>query len=153
MQRPSLITSGESPMNPSILRTLKFITPMLIAGFLGGCSGATSPAKGGTAGALMFGPEVTSDILVTVYQKNDTGFQSIGFGTTAVNGSFILYNTGATEPLWLEPGDYKFTLESIGPPVRFPAPYTTPESSPLHVNWNSDMTSLVLQAPENLLRG
>lgn len=140
-------------MNQSILRTLKFITPMLMAGFLCGCSGATSPAKGGTAGALMFGPEVTSDILVTVYKKSDIGFQSIGFGTTAVNGSFILYNNGATEPLWLEPGDYAFTLESIGPPVKFPAPYQKPESSPLHVNWNSEMPSLVLQAPENLLKG
>ena len=140
-------------MNPSLLRTLKFIIPILMTGVLGGCSGATSPATGGTAGALMFGPEVTSDILVKVYKKHDTGFQSIGFGTTAVNGSFILYNNGATEPLWLEPGDYSFTLESIGPPVKFPAPYLKPESSPLHVNWNSDMTPLVLQAPENLLRG
>ena len=140
-------------MDQSILRKLKLIIAILIAGFLCGCSGSRSPAKGGTAGALMFGPEVTSDILVTVYKKNDNGFQSIGFGTMAVNGSFILYNNGATEPLWLEPGDYKFTLESIGPPIKFPAPYLKPESSPLHVNWNSDMTSLVLQAPGNLLRG
>ena len=139
-------------MNSSILYTLKFIIPVLMTGVLSGCSGSTSPATGGTAGALMFGPEVTSDILVTVYKKNQTGFQSIGFGTTAVNGSFNLYNTGASEPLWLEPGDYSFTLESIGPPVQFPAPYLKPESSPLNVNWNSDMTSLVLQAPENLLR-
>ena len=83
-----------------------------------GCGSATVPALGGTSGSLRFGAAVTSDIVVTVHQQNGGEFSVIGFGTTIQDGSFVLYKPGATEPLWLVPGEYAFTLESIGPPVQ-----------------------------------
>ncbi len=116
-----------------------------------GCGSATVPAEGGTTGSLKFGPEVTSDIVVTVHQQNGGQFSAIGFGTTIQDGSFILYKAGATEPLWLEPGNYVFTLESIGPLVQFPDEYLEPKTTPLKITWTADMKSADLEAPQELI--
>jgi hypothetical protein len=118
---------------------------------LPGCGGGASPAKGGTPGKLTFGSAVSSDIKITIHRSAAGGFEELGFANTAVDGSFVLYNSGATEPLWLESGDYAFTLESIGPPVEFPDEFTKPDSTPLKVTWTSDMTSISLDAPPELL--
>ena len=80
-----------------------------------------------------------------------SNFQPIGFGNTAVDGSFLLYTPGADGPLWLEPGDYVFTLESLGPPVQFPDVYVNAETSPLKVTWSREMQTLALKAPESLI--
>ncbi len=116
-----------------------------------GCDSATVPAKGGTSGTLKFGADVTSDIVVTVHQSIGGQFSPVGFGTTIQDGSFILYNAGATEPFWLEPSDYVFTLESIGPPVRFPKEYLSPKTTPLKVTWTAEMKSVDLEAPQKLI--
>lgn len=134
---------------------LKFRLRLLLTAIslhcLVGCGSATVPAEGGTTGSLKFGPEVTSDIVVTVHQQNGGQFSAIGFGTTIQDGSFILYKTGATEPLWLEPGDYVFTLESIGPLVQFPDEYLEPKATPLKITWTADMKSADLEAPQELI--
>ena len=133
--------------------TLRLKFALLAVSFhcLVGCGSATAPAEGGTTGILKFGANVTSDIVVTVHQQNGGQFSAIGFGTTIQDGSFILYKPGATEPLWLEPGEYVFSLESIGPPIQIPAEYQKAESTPLKITWTSDMKSLNLEAPEKLL--
>ena len=116
-----------------------------------GCGSGTSPAKGGTPGKLTFGSDVSSYIRITIHRSGASGFEQLGFANTAADGSFVLYNSLATEQLWLEPGDYVFTLESIGPPVQFPKAYVKPESTPLKVTWNSEMNSINLDMPPKLL--
>ena len=118
---------------------------------LSGCSDAPAPATGGTPGTLTFGAGVTSDINITVHRSTAGSFQPIGFGLTDVEGKFILYQTGAAGPLWLEPGDYAFTLESVGPSIAFPKEYLTPQSTPLKLNWTADSESADLSVPQNLL--
>ncbi len=133
--------------------TLRLKFALLAVSFhcLVGCGSATAPAEGGTTGILKFGTDVTSDIVVKVHHQNGGQFSAIGFGTTIQDGSFILYKPGATEPLWLEPGEYVFTLESIGPPVQFPEEYLEPKSTPLKITWTADMKSVDIEAPQKLI--
>ena len=130
----------------SILTVLLFSVSLLT-----GCSDAPAPATGGTPGTLTFGDGVTSDINITVHRNSAGSFQSVGFGLTDVDGKFILYQTGATGPLWLEPGDYVFTLESVGPSIKFPKEYLSPQLTPLTLNWTTDSKSADLSVPQKLL--
>ena len=134
-----------------MLTFIKGLALSAVVAMLVGCGGGASPAKGGTPGTLTFGSNVSSDIRVTLHRSAAGGFEVLGFANTAADGTFVLYNSGATEPLWLEPGDYAFTLETIGPPVEFPKEFTRPESTPLKVKWESDMSSIRLDAPPELL--
>ena len=124
-----------------MLKMIRVILLAVVLVALPGCGGGPSPSKGGTPGKLTFGSNVSSDIKVTIHRDAASGFEELGFAN----------NSGATEPLWLEPGDYAFTLESIGPPVEFPGEFVKPESTPLKVTWTSDMTSISLEAPPELL--
>ena len=118
---------------------------------LSGCSDAPAPATGGTPGTLAFGDGVTSDINITVHRSSAGSFQPIGFGLTDIEGKFILYQTGAAGPLWLDPGDYVFTLESVGPSIAFPKEYLSPQSTPLKLSWTADSTSADLKVSQKLL--
>lgn len=57
---------------------------------------------------------------------------------TAADGSFRLATDLDVEPLWLEPGDYRVTLESVGSPVAIPAEYGDVDRTPLRIHWNDD---------------
>jgi hypothetical protein len=118
---------------------------------LSGCSDAPAPATGGTPGTLTFGDGVTSDINITVHRSSAGSFHPIGFGLTDVEGKFILYQTGAAGPLWLDPGDYVFTLESVGPAIAFPKEYLRPQSTPLKLSWTADSKSADLTLSQKLL--
>lgn len=118
---------------------------------LSGCGSTPSVSREGSNGLLTFGAQTLGDICVVVHRKEGTGFQQQGFGTTDRAGFFHLLRDGGQEPLVLEPGDYSFTLESVGPQIVFPAPYLKPETSPLKVTWTAELTTLDLQAPEELL--
>ncbi len=117
-----------------------------------GCSTSPAPAKGGTPGMLTFADGVTSDINVTVFRSLDGGYQQAGFGTTGLEGAFVLYQMGAAGPLWLEPGNYVFTLESIGPPIVFSKEFRSPQTTPLKITWNADSKSVDLYVPQKLLQ-
>ena len=136
-----------------IMRRFNSILPILlfIASLLTGCSDASALATGGTPGTLTFGDGVTSDINITVHRNSAGSFQPIGFGLTDVEGKFILYQTGAAGPLWLEPGDYVFTLESVGPSIAFPKEYLNPQTTPLKLNWTANSKSADLTVSEKLL--
>lgn len=118
---------------------------------LTGCSDVPAPATGGTPGTLTLGDGVTSDINITVHRNSAGSFQPVGFGLTDAEGKFILYQTGATGPLWLEPGDYVFTLESVGPSIAFPKEYLNPQATPLKLNWTADSKSADLKVSQKLL--
>lgn len=116
-----------------------------------GCESSPAPATGGTSGTLKFGDQVTSDIVITIHKKSNGAFEPIGFGTTQSDGTFELYKPGAAEPLYLEPGDYCGTLESVGPPVRLPKEYLTPARSPMTFTWTNESETLELTAPQQIL--
>jgi hypothetical protein len=124
---------------------------LFLISLLTGCSDSPLPATGGTPGTLTFGDGVTSDINITVHRNSAGRFKPIGFGLTDVEGKFVLYQTGAIGPLWLEPGDYVFTLESVGPSIAFPKEYLNPQSTPLKLSWTADSTSADLTVSQKLL--
>ena len=128
----------------------RIITLILVSGLLG-CSEPTV-SKDGSIGTLKFGTQTLGDICVVVHKKEGSAFQQLGFGTTDGTGMFFLLKTGGQEALILEPGDYTFTLEPVGPQIAFPPVYLQPEKSPLKSTWTADMTSLDLNAPEELLK-
>ena len=128
----------------------RFITLILVSSLLG-CSEPTV-SKDGSIGTLKFGTQTLGDICVVVHKKEGSAFQQLGFGTTDGTGMFFLLKTGGQEALILEPGDYTFTLEPVGPQIAFPPVYLQPEKSPLKSTWTADMTSLDLNAPEDLLK-
>ena len=128
----------------------RFITLILVSSLLG-CSEPTV-SKDGSVGTLKFGTQTLGDICVVVHKKEGSAFQQLGFGTTDGTGMFFLLKTGGQEALILEPGDYTFTLEPVGPQIAFPPVYLQPEKSPLKSTWTADMTSLDLNAPEELLK-
>lgn len=133
------------------MRTLKSSrTLLLLLILLTGCSDAPAPATGGTPGSLTFADGVTSDINITVYKNSSGSFQPVGFGLTDLEGKFNLYHTGASGPLWLEPGDYVFTLESVGPSIAFPKQYLNAATTPLKLTWTPDSRSVDLTTPQKL---
>ena len=116
-----------------------------------GCDNSPAPAIGGTSGTLKFGDQVTSDIVITIHRKTGA-VEALGFGTTQSDGLFVLYKPGAAEPLFLDPGDYCCTLESVGPLVRIPKEYLDPKRSPMTFTWTEDSDTLDLTAPEQILK-
>lgn len=119
-------------------------------------SGCSEPAAGpgtGTMGSLRFGTETVSGICVVVHRRVGAEYQEVGYGTTLPSGTFGLVARGGTDALFLEPGDYVFTLEPLGPQIAFPAEYLTPEKTPLKTTWTADAELLNLEAPEKLISG
>jgi hypothetical protein len=118
----------------------RVFTVGILIGCLLGCSSPTV-SKDGSAGSLSFGTQTLGG----------ASFQSIGFGTTDQAGFFHLMKSGGLDPLILEPGDYVFTLESVGPQIQFSEEYLNAELSPLKATWSAESTSLDLKAPEELI--
>ncbi len=118
-----------------------------------GCSQNAADQDGGTIGILRFGTETVGDICVVVHKQEASGFQQIGYGTTLASGTFSLVTIGGAEPLVLEPGEYAFTLESLGPQIPFPAEFLSPEKSPLKTTWGDESSLIDLEAPEKLISG
>ncbi|MFI4875083.1 MAG: hypothetical protein ACIALR_07090 [Blastopirellula sp. JB062] len=104
------------------------------------------PVVGGTAGKLSTGGNPLSEMQVNVYRADRSNEAPLGFGVTAADGSFELMRPAAAGPLTLEPGQYRFTVESIGSPIRLPKKYSDAEKSPLTVDWQADQP-LSLQIP------
>jgi hypothetical protein len=107
-----------------------------------GCGGVESVA-GGTRGTLLADGAPLSEIQITVHHVDGSTTQPVGFGVTA----FELFANGAQGPLWLEPGEYRCTLESVGAPLQIRQEYTQPETTPLKVSWSQIDQSLNLEIP------
>lgn len=129
---------------------MRVFTVGILIGCLIGCGSATT-IEGGSPGFLWFGTERLNDICVVAHHSDGAAFKTVGFGTTDSAGHFRLLTPDGQSALHLEPGDYTFTLESVGPPVQFPEEYLQPETTPLKVTWTAEMSSLDLAAPEELI--
>ena len=124
----------------------KYMLVMLLVLAAAGCGGVESVA-GGTRGTLLADGAPLSEIQITVHHVDGSTTQPVGFGVTAFDGSFELFANGAQGPLWLEPGEYRCTLESVGAPLQIRQEYTQPETTPLKVSWSQTDQSLKLEIP------
>lgn len=85
---------------------------VFLLGICVGC-GAMKPVPGGTTGVVRTGADRLADIQVQVYAAAST--ELLGTGVSTVDGTFALREPGARGPLWLPAGDYRITVESVGP--------------------------------------
>jgi hypothetical protein len=110
------------------------------------------PVEGGTPGVLRAGSEPLAEIQVTVHQSENEAsrWEPIGFADTAADGTFRLLLRQATGPLQLPAGTYRFTLESVGSPIRIPKELTRADTTPLQVSWSGEEPVLTLDLPQKL---
>jgi hypothetical protein len=87
-----------------------------------------------------------SQIELTVY--NDEGFlgDAIGYGSVGDDGSFELINVSRTGRLELDPGQYRFTIESVGADILIPERYADPKKTILRVRCEPD-APIMLEVP------
>ena len=128
-----------------MLGHLRFGSLILMLALIPGC-GVQSVA-GGTKGILRFDGQLLTDIRVEIYQVDGGSLRPIGFGVTTTDGSFQLVTNGAQGALWLAPGEYRCTLESVGPPIQVAKEYTRAETTPLVVHWTAGDQQLDLEVP------
>jgi len=113
-----------------------------------GCGPA--PVVGGTSGMLQAGGEPLADMQVVVYQAEEGVWKPIGFADTAADGRFQLLLNEARGPLELAPGQYRFTLQSVGSPVQVPKEFGQIEATPLQKTWSGVEPELNLTIPHKL---
>ena len=95
----------------------------------------------------MAGETPVPDVEVKIYAAGNS--IPLGFGATNQEGKFRLVLPKGDGPLWLVPGDYVFTLESLGPvPPPMSAAYANASKTPLKATWKASDTSLDLKIPK-----
>ncbi|WP_425615027.1 hypothetical protein NA78x_004915 [Anatilimnocola sp. NA78] len=112
---------------------------------LPGCG--ARPVTGGTKGSLRGGGSPLSDLQVTIHSQQTGAWTPIGFAVSSTDGTFELFSNGAKGSLFLQPGEYRCTLESAGAPLRVPPVYARAETTPLKVLWPTPSQSLDLELP------
>jgi len=110
-----------------------------------GCSGDRS-VPGGTQGTLKHGNMGLRDMRIEVHAVGNS--QPIGFGVTRDGGRFELFESNAQQGLHLQPGEYSFTLESIGPePIALRPELRQPQRTLLRKTWSESDTALEITLP------
>jgi len=120
---------------------------LLLCVLLAGCGNRIPAVAGGTTGRLRSGDAALSEIQITVHRVDQGSTTVVGFGDVLADGRFELVISGAAAPLQLEPGEYRFTLESIGAPVTIPREFTTADATPLKVTWTGEEPEIDLDIP------
>lgn len=116
-----------------------------LMGLLSGCSGDRS-VTGGTKGTLRTTTTELCDVRVNVYVAGT--MEPIGFGITRDQGRFELYRPDAFSALYLSPGEYSFTLESLGPdPLPLAPQLRHPRRTPLRKRWSESDSTLEIVIP------
>jgi len=127
---------------------MKMIAACFLILMSAGCGGSQAVPPG-TRGLIHAGGATLSDIQVTVHRAVGSTYEPIGHGVSSPTGEFGLIQTAGAGSLWLEPGEYAFTLESVGPePLAWPADFALPESTPLTRTWTGNDELLDLDVPE-----
>lgn len=115
-----------------------------------GCG--TRSVSGGTPGLLTIGGEKLAEIQVRIHAGTGPAFQPVGFGVTRADGTFELLSNGASGALWLPAGEYRVTLETIGPPLPVSQDYLQADRTPLKISWSKALKSLELAVPASAPR-
>jgi hypothetical protein len=114
---------------------------------LSGCGERT--VTGGTPGTLTIDGENYAEIQLTIHRVKGEQVETLGFGVTDAEGKFLLLKNGAAGKLFLEPGEYRATVETIGPDVAIPNEYLQAETTPLKVEWTGKDEQLSLNVKPN----
>ena len=113
---------------------------------MSGCEDSSAKVAGGTPGSLVAGETPVPDFEVKVFEVGSSIL--LGVGTTGHDGKFQLVRPNGDGPLWLYPGEFAFTLESLGPAApRLAVVYANATKTPLKVKWNAQVKSLDLKIP------
>lgn len=121
---------------------------MMLAVLSGGC-GAPGEIPGGTAGALYANGRPLPDVLVTVFPDTPSATEPLGIGITDREGRFVLRTREPVAPLTLDPGGYRFTVESMGAVYRnWPPEYADPSETPLKQTVSASNEGLEINVPE-----
>lgn len=99
---------------------------------ISGCTKDGS-VRGGTTGRVTVGGEPFPEIQVTVFRGEPKDALKLGFGVTGMDGRVELLAEEATGPLWLIPGEYLVTVESIGPTLAIPRDCLDVKRTPLRM--------------------
>ncbi|MCB1513069.1 MAG: hypothetical protein KDJ36_19405, partial [Hyphomicrobiaceae bacterium] len=84
-----------------------------------------------------------------IHRVEGEQMKTMGFGVTDAEGKFLLLKNGATGKLFLEQGEYRVTVETIGPNVAIPSEYLKAETTPLRVVWTGKEEQLSLNVQPN----
>ena len=111
-----------------------------------GCRSAASATEPGTPGILTLADQPCADFEVRVYRAGQSA--PLGVGLTGLDGRFGLINPDGAGPCWLTPGEYKVSIESIGPgALELPSTYSDPQNTPLNITWKAEDSQLTIALP------
>jgi hypothetical protein len=121
---------------------------LFVSLFASGCDPGR-PVTGGTAGIIHCNGIALDSIEIQVHRRKGATFEAVGSGVSGPDGRFQLVQPKASGPLYLEPGEYHFTLESVGPvSLNWEAEFQDPSRTPLHCQWMPTDGVLDLDVPE-----
>lgn len=93
---------------------------------------------------MTFSGEKLPEIKLDFHRIEGDKTETVGFAVTNSVGEFRLLKPGATGKLYLPDGEYRITIESIGPEINLPVEYLDPKSTPLQISWKSSTPELKL---------
>lgn len=129
--------------------TLQLCSTILIV--FSGCEPVA--VTGGTSGHIHCAGQPLTDIQVTVHRVSAGGIERIGLGVSNLQGDFALVQPAASGPLWLEPGKYRLTIESVGPvSLNWPAEFADAHRTPLVRTWTAADVTLDVNVPQPTTR-
>ncbi|MCH9653674.1 MAG: PepSY domain-containing protein [Planctomycetes bacterium] len=104
----------------------------------------------GTEATVTVAGEPIIDVRVTVFLMQDGQPVELGSAVSREEGKLKFIQPKAAGPLVLGPGDYRFTVETVGAPLVIPKEYRAPATTPLQVTMPStDGITLTLPEPES----
>ncbi|MCA9090889.1 MAG: hypothetical protein KDA90_19885 [Planctomycetaceae bacterium] len=117
----------------------------VFAALAGGCS-ETPELPGGTRGIILVQRMPMADIQVNIYQDGTEG--PIAFGISECDGHFELRLPRTLEAVWLQPGHYRMTVESVGEHfIRWAPHFSDPANTPLQQHWSGDADEFLVEIP------
>ena len=112
---------------------------------LSGCG--SNKLEQGTEAAITVAGEPVVDIRVNVFSVKDGQPAELGFAVSQADGKLKFVKPKASGPLELGPGDYRFTVETVGAPLVIPKEYGDPAMTPLQITLSSS-DGIILTLPD-----
>ncbi len=127
-----------------------------------GCGRSHRSTAGGTPGQVVTASgHPLIDVLVRFHshseaqsaEKDDAQeakmAEGIAMGSTDLGGNFRLTTPDAKSAVWLTPGRYRVTIESMGSvPYFWNESLNDPRQTPLFLDWNGQPEQIELQVPD-----
>lgn len=92
-----------------------------------------------------------ADVQITLSKSVGETKSIVGTGVSRMDGRFELFLPDGTGPLWLDPGEYIVTAESVGStPLVWEEPIGDVLLSPIRLNWVGPERDLIIELPDPL---